>query len=72
VKSPRYRHRDLSEFPLEEEVVSRPPKKRVRRKKQAEAEEFDVVTWRLPERWRRDPRVGDDAMRKMTAGCRGY
>ena len=71
MKSPRYRWAKPGEFPTEErqESVSKPRKKLARRKRTKDTELFDIRTWRLPMKWRRHRRVGDDVMARMTAGC---
>jgi hypothetical protein len=72
VRSPRYRWPKLGEFDETDGVfpaVVQEVKRRSRKKRTTEGEEFEVSSWRLPERWRKDARVGDDVIRKMTAGC---
>jgi len=73
VKSPRYRWAKPGEFDESDGVYAALEKKeakaRKRRKREFDIEEFDVKTWRLPEHWRKDRRVGDDVMRKLTDGC---
>lgn len=83
MKSPRYRH--LTEDERAQAVIdlildapldaSAAPKKRLRRKREQDAEVFTLATWRLPEKYRKSltlPNgldVSDAAMGKMLRGC---
>jgi hypothetical protein len=82
VRSPRYRFlTDAERYQAIEdhvlaatEVVSEEPRKRARRKRAPATEEFELQTWRLPEKYRKrySPRgldLSDSAIAKMTKGC---
>lgn len=66
---PRYMHEppDPEEEAMKQVIPAR--RKRLRRNRTELADPvFDVTTWRLPGRWRKDKRVGDEAMSKMLHG----
>jgi hypothetical protein len=80
LRSPHYRfltdaerYQAIEDHVLAATVVLPEAKKRTRRKVAA-SEEFELRTWRLPEKYRKrySPRgldLSDSAMAKMTKGC---
>ena len=81
MRSPRYRFltederaQAVEDLILVAPVVSKDPEKRARRKRAPASEEFELRTWRLPEKYRKrfSPRgldLSDSAIAKMTKGC---
>jgi hypothetical protein len=80
MRSPHYRflteaerYQAVEDHVLAAPVVAEEPKKRARRKREV-SEEFELRTWRLPEKYRKrfSPRgldLSDSAMAKMTKAC---